>query len=48
MRAVRKARGELGEDHELPTATGPRNFAAGDRVVFTANAATKAAKDAGF
>ena len=48
MREVRKARGELGDDHALPTATGPQKFAAGDRVVFTANAERKAAKDAGF
>ena len=35
IRAVRRARGELGPDHELPTAEGKRAFAAGDRLQFT-------------
>jgi Ti-type conjugative transfer relaxase TraA len=35
LRAVRKGRGELGEDHELDTAHGRQNFAAGDRIQFT-------------
>jgi Ti-type conjugative transfer relaxase TraA len=36
LRAVRKERGELGEDHELATAHGRLAFAAGDRIQFTA------------
>jgi hypothetical protein len=36
IRAVRKARGELGADHELATQDGKANFAAGDRLIFTA------------
>jgi Ti-type conjugative transfer relaxase TraA len=35
LRAVRRQRGELGEDHELPTADGKQPFAAGDRLQFT-------------
>jgi len=33
---VRKQRGELGQDHALDTAHGRQNFAAGDRIQFTA------------
>jgi Ti-type conjugative transfer relaxase TraA len=36
LRAVRKGRGELGEDHELDTAHGRFAFAFGDRIQFTA------------
>ena len=36
LRAVRKGRGELGEDNELDTAHGRHSFAAGDRIQFTA------------
>ena len=36
LRAVRKERGELGQDHELDTAHGRLPFAAGDRIQFTA------------
>jgi Ti-type conjugative transfer relaxase TraA len=32
LRAVRYARGELGPDHVVPTADGPRSFARGDRL----------------
>ena len=35
LRAVRRQRGELGEDHELPTADGRQLFASGDRLQFT-------------
>ena len=35
LRAVRKERGELGEDHELTTKDGKAQFAEGDRLVFT-------------
>ena len=35
LRAVRRQRGELGADHELPTAEGRQAFAAGDRIQFT-------------
>ncbi|MGA8613741.1 MAG: AAA family ATPase, partial [Xanthobacteraceae bacterium] len=36
LRDVRKQRGELGQDHEIDTATGRQKFAAGDRIQFTA------------
>jgi Ti-type conjugative transfer relaxase TraA len=36
LRAVRQARGELGADHVLPTAEGPRPFSRGDRLQITA------------
>ncbi len=48
LRAMQRERGALGEDHRLETAHGPQDFASGDRVQFTANAPTKAQKDAGF
>ena len=35
LRAVRKERGELGEDHELTTKDGKAQFAEGDRLIFT-------------
>lgn len=35
IRAVRRERGELGEDRMLPTADGPQAFAVGDRIQFT-------------
>ena len=35
LRAVRKERGELGEDHAFTTKHGKADFAANDRVVFT-------------
>ena len=35
LRAVRRRRGELGEDVSLPTRRGMTNFAVGDRVQFT-------------
>jgi Ti-type conjugative transfer relaxase TraA len=34
LRAIRKERGELGQDHELTTAQGRASFAAGDRIQF--------------
>jgi len=34
LRAVRKARGELGEDHALTTKDGKQNFAANDKILF--------------
>jgi ATP-dependent exoDNAse (exonuclease V) alpha subunit len=34
LRAVRKAQGALGQDHELTTAHGRASFAAGDRIQF--------------
>jgi Ti-type conjugative transfer relaxase TraA len=36
LRAVRRARGDLGPDHILPTAEGERPFARGDRLQITA------------
>jgi Ti-type conjugative transfer relaxase TraA len=36
-RAVRQARGELGEDYRVQTERGARDFAAGDRVYFLRN-----------
>lgn len=35
LRAVRRKRGELGEDHLLPTADGDQTFARGDRIQLT-------------
>jgi hypothetical protein len=35
LRAVRVARGELGEDHEIETAHGRSRFGTGDRILFT-------------
>lgn len=35
LRAVRRKRGELGEDHLLPTADGEQSFARGDRLQLT-------------
>jgi len=35
IREVRRARGELGADHMVPTAEGGQRFAAGDRIQFT-------------
>lgn len=35
IRAVRRSRGELGADHEMPTADGIERFAVGDRLQFT-------------
>jgi Ti-type conjugative transfer relaxase TraA len=40
LRDVRRQRGELGDDHQLATAYGRRNFAAGDRVQFNATEKT--------
>jgi hypothetical protein len=37
LRAVRKARGELGEDHQITTDYGRASFARGDRIQFNAN-----------
>ena len=45
---IRKERGELGEDHSLPTREGAQDFATGDRIQFTGNAAKRAQKDAGL
>jgi Ti-type conjugative transfer relaxase TraA len=36
-RVLRRAAGELGDDHILPTALGARAFAAGDRIYFLRN-----------
>jgi len=36
-RGLRRAAGELGEDHILPTELGARTFAAGDRIYFLRN-----------
>ncbi len=48
IRAGRKERGELGADHSLPTREGAQDFATGDRIQFTGNAANRAQKDAGL
>ena len=48
LRAVRRARGELGPDHELPTAEGKQMFAAGDRVQFTGSALRRQDREAGL
>jgi hypothetical protein len=47
-RALRKERGDLGEDHTLKTATGEREFATGDRIQFAGSGRTKKEKRAGL
>ena len=47
-RAIRKERGELGEDHTLKTKDGLREFATGDRVQFVGSAATRERREAGL
>jgi len=47
-RAIRKERGELGEDHTLKTKDGSRQFATGDRVQFVGSAATRERREAGL
>jgi AAA domain len=47
-RAARKERGLLGEDVILQTKDGAQNFATGDQIILTANARTKAQKEAGL
>lgn len=48
IRAIRRERGDLGEDHILETAHGKAAFAKGDRVQFTASAGTKEERAAGL
>jgi ATP-dependent exoDNAse (exonuclease V) alpha subunit len=48
IRALRRERGELGEDHILATKDGPQIFATGDRIQFTGNARTQRARNLGF
>ena len=47
-RGLHKARGDLGADHTVKTATGEQQFAEGDRIQFTGNGYGKQAKAAGF
>src|ERR1019366_8090223 len=47
-RAARKERGQLGEDVSLQTKDGPQSFATGDQIILTANARSKAQKEAGL
>jgi len=47
-RELHKARGDLGADHALKTATGEQQFAEGDRIQFTGNGRTKEEKRAGL
>src|SRR5271168_1606969 len=47
-RTLHKARGDLGADHALKTATGEQQFAEGDRIQFTGNGRTKEEKRAGL
>jgi Ti-type conjugative transfer relaxase TraA len=47
-RAARKERGQLGEDVTLQTKDGPQIFATGDQIILTANARSKAQKEAGL
>ena len=47
-RAARKERGLLGEDVSLQTKDGPQSFATGDQIILTANARSKAQKEAGL
>lgn len=48
VRAIRRERGELGEDHQLRTSRGVENFATGDRIQFTASAYRKDMREAGL
>ena len=48
IRALRRERGELGEDHILQTKDGAQIFALGDRIQFTGNAKTQRARNLGF
>jgi hypothetical protein len=47
-RAARKERGQLGDDVSLQTKDGPQTFATGDQIILTANARSKAQKEAGL
>jgi hypothetical protein len=47
-RSLHRARGDLGTDHKLATASGPAEFAAGDRIQFTGNGYSKREKHAGL
>jgi AAA domain-containing protein/relaxase-like protein len=47
-RALHKARGDLGEDVTLQTATGEQQFASGDRIQFTGTSRKQAQKKAGL
>ncbi|MGP8268406.1 MAG: AAA family ATPase [Beijerinckiaceae bacterium] len=47
-RSLHRSRGDLGEDHKLATASGPAEFAAGDRIQFTGNGYSKREKSAGL
>jgi AAA domain len=46
-RALHKARGDLGADHTIKTATGEQQFATGDRIQFTGTSRKQAQKRAG-
>jgi hypothetical protein len=48
MREIRRARGELGADHILPTVDGPQPFAQGDRILFSGSASLPESRDAGL
>jgi Ti-type conjugative transfer relaxase TraA len=48
LRAIRRARGELGEDHTLKTKDGDHAFAVHDRVQFTASAADRKQRQSGL
>jgi Ti-type conjugative transfer relaxase TraA len=48
IRALRRERGELGEDHILQTKDGAQMFAPGDRIQFTGNAKTQRTRNLGF
>jgi AAA domain/Relaxase/Mobilisation nuclease domain len=47
-RALHKARGDLGADHTIKTATGEQQFATGDRIQFTGTSRKQAQKRAGI
>jgi hypothetical protein len=47
-RALHKARGDLGDDVTLKTATGDQQFATGDRIQFTGTSRKQAQKKAGL
>jgi AAA domain-containing protein/relaxase-like protein len=47
-RAIHKQRGDLGDGHTLPTATGAQEFSTGDRILFSGNGRTQQEKRAGL
>jgi AAA domain-containing protein/relaxase-like protein len=47
-RAIHQKRGDLGDGHQLQTATGAQEFSTGDRILFSGNGRTQQEKRAGL